>query len=726
MIKINPIFPLPILLALFALGLAFTIWNYRKVYTLKSINRKLIVIGLHTISFLCLLYIALRPSTGEQQTRTVKDSLYILNDISDSMTLRDMPNRQPRKEFVSELFESNEELFEQAKEKFNFHNWSFSAIAGDEDKVSKSTHATAIGTALHKVNRDLNQNRGKAVFLFSDGQNNSGLSTRKEILRLKQKNVPIYTIAIGQKSYNDSNVDASVDKIENIPPVAKDQSFSPLAKIKLSGLRARKTKVTVKINGKKVFEDNLQARNDEETILFEPELSAFGLKKGFHKLEIFVQKHAEEITPLNNDLSSYFEVKDDGLKVLLLSSAPTAEYKFLRRVLSTSEGISLNAPNPFLSRTTAGRAKLQNINCADYNIFIFVDTDYQFIPKILLGSINLRLKDPGTGVLTIAGPSFKRQWQQIANNAPLLLPIKTDGVNSPSKIKDISFTSTTEGREHFVTSFINELPPESRKEIAKLKGFQLANFTELSGSQILFEDSAANPLLIARSAQTRQIFLATPSLWRHALKPELRDSFYRRLWYRSIFFLAGKENDLNSKIRLYTGKTRYSYDEQIEMRASVLNGKGQPVSNVPVQVSVTHKETGEQFDLQMKERQSNFNAQFLPLNPGLYTLQARADVDGQTLKSREVKVFVMPDRKEFSQLITDEASLKRIAETTEGSLISAEDFPAILKNFLENADVRQVVTRSKVRELWDNIYVLLILLTALSLEWIFRRKFSLP
>ena len=726
MIKLNPIFPLPILLALFGLAIFYVFWNYRKVHRLRTHAKRLTLIGLRSASLLVLLYIALRPSTGEQQTRTVKDSLYILNDISDSMTLRDMPQRQSRKKFVEDLFKDNAEIFKEAEEKFNFHNWSFAAIAGQKKTVAKSSHTTAIGTALHKVNRDLNQNRGRAVFIFSDGQNNSGLSTRKEILRLKQKKVPVYTIAVGQKNYNDSNVDASVEKIDNISPVPKDQNFSILSHIKLSGLRARRTKVTVKINDKIVYEDKLQARNDQETILFEPELNAFGLKPGFHKLEISVQKHTEEITPLNNSLSSYFEVRDDGLKVLLLSSAPTAEYKFLRRTLASSEGLSLNAPNPFLSRTALGRAKLQQINCADYNVFIFVDTDYKFIPSILLRSINLRLKDPGTGVLTIAGPSFKRQWQELPQNTPNLLPIQVNGENTPSAIRDISFTPTQDGQEHFISSFINELPLETQTEIAKLKGYQLRNFSELSGAKNLFEDSAGNPLLIARSGQTRQIFLATPSLWRHALKPELRDSFYRRLWFRSIFFLAGKESDLNSKIRLYTGKTRYSYDEQVEMRATVLNGKGQNVSNIPVKVSVIHKETGDSFDLQMKERQSNFKAQFLALNPGLYTLQASATVDRNILKSREVKIFVMPDRKEFSHVITDEASLKRIAETTEGSLISPEDFPGILRNFLENADVRQVVTRSKIRELWDNAFVLILLLILLSLEWVFRRKFSLP
>jgi len=119
------------------------------------------------------------------------------------------------------------------------------------------------------------------------------------------------------------------------------------------------------------------------------------------------------------------------------------------------------------------------------------------------------------------------------------------------------------------------------------------------------------------------------------------------------------------------------------------------------------------------DREGQYRAVFTPTEDGLYKIT----VGGTTRDNRDVSrgqttVRVAPSDAEYFGAAMRAPLLRRLAEETEGRFFRAADTAGLVDAISYSG---KGITVVEERELWDMPIVLLLLLTAMGSEWLYRR-----
>ena len=108
--------------------------------------------------------------------------------------------------------------------------------------------------------------------------------------------------------------------------------------------------------------------------------------------------------------------------------------------------------------------------------------------------------------------------------------------------------------------------------------------------------------------------------------------------------------------------------------------------------------------------------------PGVYTVTADVRRGSQTLGSTTRAMLVGGADLELSEPRLNESVLRRVAETTGGRYVSAQD-ASTLPALLRSTEVGQRPT--EMRDLWHNGWTLAFIIGLLAGEWLVRRRVGL-
>ena len=115
-----------------------------------------------------------------------------------------------------------------------------------------------------------------------------------------------------------------------------------------------------------------------------------------------------------------------------------------------------------------------------------------------------------------------------------------------------------------------------------------------------------------------------------------------------------------------------------------------------------------------------YEGYFSPSGPGRYRLEAN-DEDIEVSNTTEFQVADV--RQELNDTDMRLAHLQRISNLTGGATLGIRELPKLAS--LVNDDLVTTTVRSE-RPLWDNAFVVLLLVGLLGAEWILRRRHDLP
>jgi hypothetical protein len=217
--------------------------------------------------------------------------------------------------------------------------------------------------------------------------------------------------------------------------------------------------------------------------------------------------------------------------------------------------------------------------------------------------------------------------------------------------------------------------------------------------------------------------MGTDRLW--LLRFKTGDKYHWRAWSQSIQFLTlSRLMGEHKRIRLETDRASYQSGDQIQLYALLLDDAYDPVNQAGFEVTVTEQgDSGAPPQrVTLRPDLSNpglYEGYFSPLRPGRYRLEANSS-DAELASTTEFQVADI--NPEMANADMQRERLQKMADLSGGEYLTATQLhklPSLLNREQHTATVRTD------RSLWDNGWVVLLLVALVGFEWIVRRRYDL-
>ncbi len=355
-------------LTILSLGLVLYLYSLRCLNAPISPGFRYALTAFRFVFLALVLWLLTNPQAREMRRITVPPVLYAALDDSQSMAYPPDPSRErPGRPSPSRWDETLRFLSRQVpvweRQGFEIRYTVFSGSGSSPDsslpwfsELPRSATPAAPGTNLSEViaryERDRDPHRPSCLLLFTDGQWNQGSNPAALATQLSggtgSTAAKIFTFGIGTAN----TLFDIVLEAAQLPKIARPGEILPLqARLAARG-PVPADPVTVKILGQKA--DGSQVYYEEQAVPFpsgNPEASFTldipALPKGDYLFTIESVPREDEWLTNNNRLTRGVQVRDMTDRVLLLTSGPDWDFKFLKRILESQETI---APDVFYYR----------------------------------------------------------------------------------------------------------------------------------------------------------------------------------------------------------------------------------------------------------------------------------------------------------------------------------------------------------------------------------------
>ena len=384
--QLQPIFG-SYLLASALLGLLMVLLFIRPTFGHLNPRKQRWLSVLRALIGVLLLIAMLRPTYIRTEKRTQTSQVLVLFDISRSMEHADADQGKTRWSQQTALLRSTFKQLEGMGENFLVELIGFDSNIHPQPRTenglsinsSPQGEETDIGNALQQ---SLQRHVGKriaAVVLISDGAQRalSPKSPPQQAARqLDRRAIPLYTIAMGQSRDQTQARDVAIESLRDEYSVFVNNEFALRVGVRIQGYVNQPIPVTLIVedpsgNATTVGPKSLMATEDSQVVMadfsYRPE------SPGQYKLRVVAADQPGEMID-NNQQSAFLEVKEGGLRVLLLTSNVLGqEKKFIVRSLDESQDIELDfqwvdvRKRPFDLES--------NLTLEDFDVFILGDVD---------------------------------------------------------------------------------------------------------------------------------------------------------------------------------------------------------------------------------------------------------------------------------------------------------------------------------------------------------------
>jgi len=220
------------------------------------------------------------------------------------------------------------------------------------------------------------------------------------------------------------------------------------------------------------------------------------------------------------------------------------------------------------------------------------------------------------------------------------------------------------------------------------------------------------------------MLMGTDRLW--LLRFKTGDKYHWRVWSQSIQFLTlSRLMGEHKRIRLETDRASYPVDGQAQLYAHVLDDRFEPVMQAGFDITVTPLDVPDARPQSVTLRPSAgrpglFEGFFSPPRAGRFRVEANA---GDRALSNTTEFQAADVQPELANTDMQIDRLRRIAELSGGKCLAMQevkDLPSLLD--LKRHEETYTIEAS----LWDNAWIMLLLVALMGTEWIVRRRYDLP
>ena len=646
---------------------------YYKVKQPTKINLLLAIIRSFVFFLIGLLLI--NPSIPEEVLFSQKTKLSVLLDNSSSIKYL---KKDSLINHILEGLKNDKKL----NKKFNIDYYSFGNKFQLSDTFNFNDNQTDISIPLKKITR-IQKNRNSPIVLISDGNQTIG----NDYLYTKIKE-PVFPIVVGDTSkYKDVKISQiNVNRYSFI-----NNKFPVETILQYDGVQPVRLRYSIENNGKIIYTKIIKFTEKNNSRILKTFIKAS--QEGLNVYKSKIQYLENEKNKANNYKNFSVEVNNKQSKILIVSSFYHPDLGALKKAIERDKQRKVNIE--------IIKSKKHQVN--DYQLIILYQPDEKF---------NLLLKQLNSNKLSfmlITGS--KTDWSFINNES---LGITKKNINQ---------------LENYSASFNNSFFTFSQKNI----GFEnfpplLDYFGELNimipHQTLLFQNingySSQRPLLVtANENNQKKIFLFGEGIWKWR-----SSSFQKKNSFINFDKFIGSivQYASNKKIRDRLDidiKPSYNINSKILISAFYIDENFQFDNRATLLFTVLNKNTKEKKILPFSLSDSSYQLYLNSLDSGKYEYTVSVNEQDISKKGN----FVVNDflvEEQFTSANSNKLGL--LAKKTKGELYFEDNYNLLI-NKLVNDDQFQIEQKSKQisSNLINKTWMMLVIVTLLSIEWIIRK-----
>ena len=665
---INSNYSLLYILFCILLGAFFSWFLYRKESGIKSIFIIRMLSVLRFIFITIISFLLLNPFITTIEKKIQKPVLIIAQDISASV-----------KDNISEKLEDIIHDFPD----FDIYTLSFSNRVVDGLLKNNNGLKTNISRLLNEINVRFSNRKIAALILATDGIYNIGLNP------LYNKNIdyPIYPVLIGDTLVKK---DVSIIRV-NCNNTSFLGSRLPIeVSITANESTGLQTQLTVWNNNKQLYSENIDINSNDfyKKVNIMLESSELGVQK----YDVRLSHLDKEENIINNNYSVYIETLDAKYDILLINDITHPDISSYKNVINSNKYYNIDIVN----------SKDFNHNIENYQLIvlfginnskIFKKIKSSMIPLLVFDFHNYRTND----IL-----NYPLVYYQEKSNMQEVFPILS---------KDFLKYTLSESASNLISSS----PPLNTNS---------GTYSILEPMDIILEQNFSNnsvlkPVIALAKSERKIAFICAEGFWRWKLYDYMQNGSndaFNEFFIRLTQFLLLQENKDRFQVKYIN---QFDQGEDIYFSASFFNESYQPITNHNINISIKNSKNVN-FDFQFYKQFDSYYLNIGKLPVGEYSFISK--VQGTNFLKKG-SFSVKSVQLEQLEMTANKKLLFSLAERSKGALFFPNTIDELVLKINKNYSSGILYEVEKRSGIINIKWILLILLTLVSIEW-FTRKFK--
>jgi hypothetical protein len=715
----------------------------------KSTRRdRWILSGLRVAALITLVLCLFRPMLLLSDAVPQRNFVAVLLDDSKSMTIAD-DDGQPRGAFQVSAFAPESTLLTELRKKFQVRLFRLNASAERMESTKGLTFAaqqTHIGDALERIRQELESVPVSGIVLVSDGADNSREPIGDQLLSLRARSIPVFTIGVGEERFNK---DIEIRRVEAPHSVMRGSAVTADVLIRQRGYSGRRLPIVVEDDGRIVATDSILMPNDGEVAPIR--LSVFLNRAGARALTFRIPLQAGEQVSQNNATVAMVDVRQRRERILYIEGEPRYEARFVRAAVKADSNLQLVT----MQRTAEEKFLRLDVDSGEELVRGFPTTRSELFSyrSIVLGSIEasffsqeqMRMLSEfvsvrGGGMLFLGGRRAFAEGGYAGTPLAEVMPVIIEGPPVPDSLTffaDLKAMVTPPGRSSAVTQIaptvaksderwrtlptittVNYIRRVKPGAITILQGITPA--TGRAGWPAQKADAYTQPVLVYQRFG-RGLSIAMPVqdtyMWQMDPAADSSDISYQTFWRQLLRQLTA---DVPGRLQLSVPTDQVMAGQPATIRAMVTDSLYVPRNDARVTMHVTGGVAGA-AEIPMEwvvDRDGEYRATFTPTTNGLQTVRVDVGDSTGTRLTDSVVVRVGDLNAEYVDAEMRPSLLERVAEETGGKFYRPDRVSTLVEDLAMSKNGVTVVNQM---DLWDMPFIFLLLVALVCAEWGYRR-----
>jgi len=738
----------PWLFGVFVLLIVAGVWlTYFKTTRPLTPGWKTFFVTTRSSVLVLILFCLLRPVITTMQAAPQETYLGVLIDDSQSMSIADLPGDQSRQAAIGEAF-FEDGIIDELSEFFQIRTFRFDGqtqrINGMEGLSEEGT-ASSVDQALQYVDDQLNGLRLGGLVLVTDGADNGDSDPINTAQDFGNRRIPIFTVGVGQE---DIPQDIGIVDVTAAKTVLEGSVFNVQVDVNHQGFEGQEVGLSIR-DGEEIVAsevvtlgaEGVARRFDLELTPERPELIVYDLQ---------IELQSGEIIEQNNSYSFLVDnTEKPPLDVLYIEGHPRNEYKFIRRAVQGDDSIRLatylqTGPEKYYRQGIESPTELAEGFPASkedlyaYEAIVLGDIEESFFNDDQLQMIDEFVAERGGGFLMSGMVDEEFIDTPIADILPVTIVEENflpghlrggirRGDHPTAELFYPRLTNNGEFSPLLRLSGEDSLNENFWRQLPELQGVYVTGRIK-PGATVLLEHPVLqyqNQLLPIVAQQRygsgRSVSVTTASTWRWQMMMHSEDQSHETIWRQLLRWLAVSAPE---RITIEFDREFYNVGDEVNVTALVLNDQYEPDNDATLWMQTTDP-LDQVIDVPMEwniEEDGVYRANFTVEEEGVFSLLvdvASAAGDAAVDASEKRTAFVVtPSLREYTNAEMDAVLLGRIADASGGSYFNLSDVNGLPESveFTPNAYSLEVQI-----DLWDQPWLLALLILLLCIDWISRR-----
>lgn len=743
--------PAPVIVVVL-IGLAIGVpaaLSYTRVRGRSTRRDRWVLTGLRAAALAVLVWCLFRPVLLLSAAVPQRNFVGVLIDDSRSMQIADRDGKE-RADFVrSEIADPHSALLQALRSRFQVRLFRFGAQTQRVDSAGALAYderETHIGDAIESARRELESVPLSGLVVLTDGADNSNTPIADELLRLRARQVPVFTVGLGAAQFDR---DIEIQRVETPRAVLMNSTLVADVLVRQRGFAGARVPLVVEDGGEIVARTDvtLPADGDAAPLRVHALLAHPGPRTLTFRIPV---QPGEQVTQ-NNARTALVEVRAARPRILYVEGAPRYEMRFIRAAVEPDSSLQLvvlqrTAENKFLRLNVngpddlAGGFPTTRAELFDYQAVILGSVEASFFSRdqmqMLADFVNAR----GGGLLFLGGRRAFAEGGYAGTPLADVMPVVIAGPavsDSMTFFADLQVKLTPAGMTDAVTQLGG---PDSTSDarwsrlpivtsVNRIRGVKPGAVTLVQGS-VPVGGRAGDPgeklagytqPVLAFQHYGRGVAYALPvqDSWQWQMDPSvpIGDLAFTTFWRQLLRQLT---TNVPGRVTVTAVADQVNPGTPVQLTAEVVDSAYVRANDAQVIGHVTEP-SGATRDVPFEwtvNQDGEYRATFTPGEEGILRIRVDATRGAASRASDSTFVRVADLNTEFTDAEMRADLLERIAAETGGRFYT----PATVSHLPDDlAMTHRGVTVVNEMDLWDMPINFLLLILLLSSEWAYRR-----